>query len=135
MYVCNCRVAKVNDDDDDVQCNTECVGGSRVANYYYYYLEVLPTPLSLTHTHWQNAEMSCKYDRTSTSYSPSSPSPVLSLSPSRPPDYKHHKPYLGRVNPSTIISFSQVPTSLPPSTYRQGTFKKKKRQKRKAVKF
>lgn len=33
MYVCNCRVAKVNDDDDDVQCNTECVGGCLVANY------------------------------------------------------------------------------------------------------
>lgn len=32
MYVCNCRVAKLND-DDDVQCNTECVGGCLVANY------------------------------------------------------------------------------------------------------
>lgn len=35
MSICNCGVAKVNDDDDDVQCNTEYVGGCLVANYYY----------------------------------------------------------------------------------------------------
>lgn len=48
---------------------------------------------SLSHTHWQNAEMSCKYDRTLTMYSLSSPS-SSSLSPSHPPNYKHHKPHL-----------------------------------------
>lgn len=70
MYICNCRVAKVNDDDDDVQCNTECVGGCLVANYYLLLLGSTTNP-SLSHTHWQNAEMSCKYDRTLTMYSPS----------------------------------------------------------------
>lgn len=74
MSVRNCRVANVND-DDDVQCNTECVGGCLVAatttRKYYQ-------PLSLLH--WQNAEMSCKYDRTPTTYLYSL-SLSLSLSP------------------------------------------------------
>lgn len=76
MYVCNCRVAKVND-DDDVQCNTKCVGGCLVATTPPTRKYYQPPSLS----HWQNAEMSCKYDRTPTTYSLSSPSlsPFLSL--------------------------------------------------------
>lgn len=82
------------------------------------------TDPSLSLTHRMQKCLASTIAHLQRTYSPSlSPSP----SPSRPPNYKYHKPRL-RVNPSTTISFSQVPTSLPPSTYRQGTFQQKKRQ-------
>lgn len=94
MYVCNCRVAKVNDDDE--QCNTEYVGGCLVAT---------TTRKSLSH--WQNAEMSCKYDRTlqpilhllhlSLTHTHTHSLP-LSISSFPTTSYNYHKPHLEQIH-------------------------------------
>lgn len=92
MSICNCGVAKVNDDDDDVQCNTECVGGCLVATTTRKYYQ--PPPLSLSHTHTGRIQKclasTIAHLQPILHFLHLSPS-----SPSRPPDYKHHKPHLG----------------------------------------